>query len=131
MSCPSCSSASPVIFAGDGGSRMHVLHDGRTVTGSKGYSLIRASRGISRGVWYVELRINPPDSAGSLDVTIPHVRVGWATSLSDVDGPVGSDHYSFSYADRTGNKFYQSEGHTYGPTYGHIYTQSPSSTTLS
>lgn len=120
MPCAStyCYYAQPVIFAGDGGSHIRVKSDGRTVIGSKGYCLIRASRGVSRGSCYVEMRVNHADKTQTINDTAAHLRLGFATRLAQLDGPVGSERHSYSYADKVGNKYHEGRGEAYGPIFG-------------
>ena len=67
------------------------LNDDRTsVTGEKGYSMIRATHPVSHGSWYFEVTIKekPGDSA---------LRVGWAQKLANLQAPCGYDKFSYSW----------------------------------
>ncbi|VDP52661.1 unnamed protein product [Soboliphyme baturini] len=53
------------------------LSDDRlTATGEKGYSIVRASHGVSRGTWFCEMKV-VDQSEGS------HSRIGWSQSLGE------------------------------------------------
>jgi len=94
--------------------RAHQLkvHDDRlTVTGEKGYSMIRATHGVSRGNWYFETTIlDLPDGA--------HARIGWSQALGQVQAPCGYDKFSYAIRTRKGTRFHQSFGKTYGKEFG-------------
>ena len=45
-------------------------------------------------------------------------RLGWSTEKGDLQGPVGYDKLSYSYRNRTGQKFWRSRGNPYGEPYG-------------
>uniref|UniRef100_A0A0B7APG6 B30.2/SPRY domain-containing protein n=1 Tax=Arion vulgaris TaxID=1028688 RepID=A0A0B7APG6_9EUPU len=86
--------------------QLKVSDDRLTVTGEKGYSMIRASHGVSYGEWYFEVRIDemPNDNAA---------RVGWSLSLGNLQAPCGYDKFSYSWRSRKGTAFHQSRGHHY------------------
>ncbi|TRY88154.1 hypothetical protein DNTS_029456 [Danionella cerebrum] len=62
--------------------RLKISDDRLTVTGEKGYSMVRASHGVRKGSWYFEVTVDemPPDTAA---------RLGWSQ-------PLGK-HYSDGY----------------------------------
>ena len=53
---------------------MKISDDRLTVTGEKGYSMVRASHGVRKGSWYFEVSVDemPPDTAA---------RLGWSQPL--------------------------------------------------
>ena len=57
--------------------QLKVSDDRLTVTGEKGYSMIRAPNGINNGSWYYEVTITemPSDTAA---------RVGWSQALGRI-----------------------------------------------
>ena len=123
--------ASPTVLLSDGYAGTHVLLDGCTMRGSRGYSMVRASHSLSHGSWYVEVSWllseddtapHPHGSRGnarqSTDCYAPAVRVGWCTADAPIDAPVGFDAGSFGYASRTGQAFHQSQGKLYGQPFG-------------
>ena len=86
--------------------QLRVNDDRLTVTGEKGYSMIRATHGVTRGNWYFEVSIRemPPDSA---------VRLGWSQSLGTLQAPCGYDKFSYSWRSKKGTRFHQSRGKHY------------------
>lgn len=54
--------------------QLKISDDRLTVTGEKGYSMVRASHGIRKGAWFFEVSIDdmPPDTAA---------RLGWSQPL--------------------------------------------------
>ena len=54
--------------------QLKISDDRLTVTGEKGYSMVRASHGVRKGSWYFEVSIDemPPDTAA---------RLGWSQPL--------------------------------------------------
>jgi len=86
--------------------QLKVSDDRLTVTGEKGYSMIRASHGINHGNWYYEVRVDemPNESA---------CRLGWSLSLGNLQAPCGYDKFSYSWRSRKGTAFHQSKGHHY------------------
>ena len=54
--------------------QLKISDDRLTVTGEKGYSMVRASHGVRKGAWYFEVSIDemPPDTAA---------RLGWSQPL--------------------------------------------------
>ena len=86
----------------------------RTVTGYKGYRMVRATHGVASGAWYFEVKILEPMN-GEED---GHTRIGWCTESGDLNAPVGYDINSYSYRDVNGTKFHESRGGEYGDAYG-------------
>ncbi len=73
------------------------------MTGEKGYCMVRATHGVSRGVWYYEIKIEDmPDNSA--------VRLGWAQELANLQAPLGYDKFGYSWRSRKGTKFHQSKG---------------------
>lgn len=56
---------------------------------SKGYCCSKASHGVESGSWYFEVKI-----------VRGWVRVGWAQTLAEIQGPVGYDEYSYGISNR-------------------------------
>ncbi len=68
----------------------------------RGYRSARATHGVVHGAWYFEvecLRGNYPHG---------HMRLGWATSKSNLDLPVGYCADSYAYRDVNGDKVNES-----------------------
>lgn len=80
--------------------------DGLTVTGEKGYSMIRATHGINKGTYYFEVKIlsMPNDSAA---------RIGWGMSCANLQAPLGYDRYGYSWRSVFGTKFHEARGKSY------------------
>uniref|UniRef100_A0A672I961 Ash2 like, histone lysine methyltransferase complex subunit n=1 Tax=Salarias fasciatus TaxID=181472 RepID=A0A672I961_SALFA len=58
--------------------QLKISDDRLTVTGEKGYSMVRASHGVRKGAWYFEVTVDdmPPDTAA---------RLGWSQPLGESD----------------------------------------------
>ncbi|XP_070187573.1 set1/Ash2 histone methyltransferase complex subunit ASH2-like [Littorina saxatilis] len=86
--------------------QLKLSDDRLTVSGEKGYAMIRASHGVLSGQWYFEVTVNelPEPSA---------VRVGWSQPLGNLQAPCGYDKFSYAYRSRKGSAFHQSKGHHY------------------
>lgn len=56
--------------------QLKISDDRLTVTGEKGYSMVRASHGVRKGCWYFEVSVEdmPPDTAA---------RLGWSQPLGE------------------------------------------------
>nr|ALJ75660.1 ASH2 [Schmidtea mediterranea] len=77
-----------------------------SVTGDKGYCMIRATQPVSRGCWYFEAKIvEQPDNS--------HARIGWSQSLGNLQAPCGFDKFSYACRSRFGTAFNQSKGKHY------------------
>lgn len=59
--------------------QLKISDDRLTVTGEKGYSMVRASHGVRKGAWFFEVTIDdmPPETAA---------RLGWSQ-------PLGRQHF--------------------------------------
>ncbi|CAL9145614.1 unnamed protein product [Musa hybrid cultivar] len=95
------------------------LSDDRLSAGStKGYRMVRATRGVQEGAWYFEIKVVRLGETG-------HTRLGWTTEKGDLQAPVGYDGNSFGYRDVDGTKIhkalrekYGEEGYTEGDVIG-------------
>ncbi|KAJ6221961.1 hypothetical protein RDWZM_000506 [Blomia tropicalis] len=83
--------------------QLKVSDDRKSVSGEKGYSMIRANSGVTRGIWYYELKITdmPGNSA---------TRIGWSQELANLQTPLGYDKFGYSWRSRKGTKFHESIG---------------------
>ncbi|ELU02273.1 hypothetical protein CAPTEDRAFT_182172 [Capitella teleta] len=90
--------------------QLKISDDRLSVTGDKGYSMVRATYGVSKGAWYYEVTIDemPSDSA---------TRIGWSQSLGILQAPCGYDKFSYSWRSRKGTRFHQSKGCHYSEEY--------------
>ncbi|XP_048876494.1 set1/Ash2 histone methyltransferase complex subunit ASH2 isoform X2 [Brienomyrus brachyistius] len=106
--------------------QLKISDDRLTVTGEKGYSMVRASHGVRKGSWYFEASIDdmPPDTAA---------RLGWSQPLGNLQAPLGYDKFSYSWRSKKGTRFHQSIGKHYSNSYGQgdilgFYIELPDST---
>uniref|UniRef100_A0A8C9ZY81 Ash2 like, histone lysine methyltransferase complex subunit n=1 Tax=Sander lucioperca TaxID=283035 RepID=A0A8C9ZY81_SANLU len=91
--------------------QLKISDDRLTVTGEKGYSMVRASHGIRKGSWYFEVTVEemPPETAA---------RLGWSQPLGNLQAPLGYDKFSYSWRSKKGTRFHQSIGKHYSSSYG-------------
>ncbi|KAH9842537.1 uncharacterized protein C8Q71DRAFT_207753 [Rhodofomes roseus] len=94
-----------------------VTQDGLGLKGEKGFRSARCNAPVRAGKWYMEVKVEmgggekPPDSQrreGS------HIRLGWARREAPLNGPAGSDGYSYAFRDKTGEKVHLSRPRPYG-----------------
>ncbi|KAA8549783.1 hypothetical protein F0562_001467 [Nyssa sinensis] len=84
------------------------LSDDRLSAGStKGYRMVRATRGVVEGAWYFEIKVAKLGETG-------HTRLGWSTEKGDLQAPVGYDANSFGYRDIDGSKIHKALREKYG-----------------
>ena len=84
------------------------LSEDRLSAGStKGYRMVRATRGVVEGAWYFEIRVVKLGETG-------HTRLGWSTEKGDLQAPVGYDGNSFGYRDIDGSKVHKALREKYG-----------------
>ncbi|KAE8037178.1 hypothetical protein FH972_009790 [Carpinus fangiana] len=84
------------------------LSDDRLSAGStKGYRMVRATRGVVEGAWYFEIKVVRLGESG-------HTRLGWSTEKGDLQAPVGYDGNSFGYRDVDGSKVHKALREKYG-----------------
>uniref|UniRef100_A0A8C5BCS5 Ash2 like, histone lysine methyltransferase complex subunit n=1 Tax=Gadus morhua TaxID=8049 RepID=A0A8C5BCS5_GADMO len=90
--------------------QLKISDDRLTVTGEKGYSMVRASHGVRKGSWYFEVSVDemPPDTAA---------RLGWSQPLGNLQAPLGYDKFSYSWRSKKGTRFHQSMGKHYSSGY--------------
>ncbi|XP_014210534.1 set1/Ash2 histone methyltransferase complex subunit ASH2 [Copidosoma floridanum] len=95
----------------DRAQQLKVSEDRLTVTGDKGYCMIRATHSVSRGTWYWEATLDdmPENSA---------TRLGWGQEYANLQAPLGYDKFGYSYRSRKGTRFHESRGKHYGTGYG-------------
>ncbi|KAL6642239.1 hypothetical protein ACP70R_020420 [Stipagrostis hirtigluma subsp. patula] len=80
--------------------RIELSDDRLTASSTKGYRMVRATRGVAAGAWYFEVRVVHLGPTG-------HTRLGWATNRADLQTPVGYDAYGFGYRDIDGAKVHK------------------------
>jgi len=92
-----------VLSLHDRAPQLKVSEDRKTVVGEKGYSMIRANAGVTKGIWYYEVKINEmPDNSAT--------RIGWSQELANLQTPLGYDKFGYSWRSRKGTKFHESIG---------------------
>uniref|UniRef100_A0AAQ5XSB8 Set1/Ash2 histone methyltransferase complex subunit ASH2 n=1 Tax=Amphiprion ocellaris TaxID=80972 RepID=A0AAQ5XSB8_AMPOC len=91
--------------------QLKISDDRLTVTGEKGYSMVRASHGVRKGSWYFEVSVDdmPPETAA---------RLGWSQPLGNLQAPLGYDKFSYSWRSKKGTRFHHSKGEHYSSGYG-------------
>ncbi|KAM3599948.1 uncharacterized protein V6R79_014273 [Siganus canaliculatus] len=91
--------------------QLKISDDRLTVTGEKGYSMVRASHGVRKGAWFFEVHVDemPAETAA---------RLGWSQPLGNLQAPLGYDKFSYSWRSKKGTKFHQSMGKHYSSGYG-------------
>ena len=91
--------------------QLKVAPDGLTVTGDKGYSIVRGTHSLSYGRWYYEFKVlECPGNAA--------IRAGCGTVLSVLQAPLGYDRFGYSWRSRKGTIFHDSRGQRYSDGYG-------------
>ncbi|KAK9692321.1 hypothetical protein RND81_09G256100 [Saponaria officinalis] len=84
------------------------LSEDRLSAGScKGYRMVRATRGVSEGAWFFEIKVVHLGESG-------HTRLGWSTERGDLQAPVGYDGNSFGFRDIDGSKVHKALREKYG-----------------
>ncbi|KAI5076890.1 hypothetical protein GOP47_0008955 [Adiantum capillus-veneris] len=81
-----------------------------SASSTKGYRMVRATRGVQEGTWYYEIVVEQLGPTG-------HTRLGWSTQKGDVQAPVGFDSNSYGYRDLDGSKTHVAVRETYGDLY--------------
>uniref|UniRef100_F6WHI9 B30.2/SPRY domain-containing protein n=1 Tax=Ciona intestinalis TaxID=7719 RepID=F6WHI9_CIOIN len=90
--------------------QLKVSDDRLSVTGEKGYSMIRASYCVKVGGWYYEATVmDMPEGSAA--------RIGWSQKLGNLQAPLGYDKFSYSWRSRKGTRFHQSRGKHYSDGY--------------
>jgi Set1/Ash2 histone methyltransferase complex subunit ASH2 len=85
------------------------LNDDRlTVTGDKGYCSVRSTHCVSHGAWYYEVTITSMPSNTA-------TRIGWAQHLANLQTPIGTDKFGYSWRSKKGTIFHEASGFHYSP----------------
>ncbi|CAF1162961.1 unnamed protein product [Rotaria sordida] len=80
------------------------LNDDRlTITGDKGYCSVRSTHSVSHGTWYYEVTITSMLSDTA-------TRIGWAQHLANLQTPIGTDKFGYSWRSRKGTIFHEACG---------------------
>ncbi|GJW59163.1 protein TRAUCO [Tanacetum coccineum] len=84
------------------------LSEDRMSAGScKGYRMVRATRGVTDGAWYFEIKVVSLGESG-------HTRLGWCNEKGDLQAPVGYDGNSYGFRDVDGSKVHKAVREKYG-----------------
>ncbi|XP_004291769.1 PREDICTED: protein TRAUCO [Fragaria vesca subsp. vesca] len=87
--------------------KVEVSDDRMSAGSTKGYRMVRATRGVVEGAWYFEIRVMSLGETG-------HTRLGWSNDKGDLQAPVGYDGNSFGYRDIDGSKVHKALREKYG-----------------
>jgi len=87
--------------------KVELSEDRMSAGSTKGYRMVRATRGVVECAWYFEIRVLNLGESG-------HTRLGWSTEKGDLQGPVGYDGNSFGYRDSDGSKIHKANKEKYG-----------------
>ncbi|KAJ7561920.1 hypothetical protein O6H91_03G047700 [Diphasiastrum complanatum] len=90
--------------------RVELSTDRLSAGSTKGYRMVRATRGVVEGAWYFEIRVEKLGPTG-------HTRLGWCTQKADIQAPVGYDTHGYSYRDLEGSKVHSALREPYGEAY--------------
>ncbi|KFM27687.1 Set1/Ash2 histone methyltransferase complex subunit ASH2 [Auxenochlorella protothecoides] len=82
-----------------------------TLSSSRGYRTVRATHGVSSGAWYYEVTVESLGQTGA-------ARIGWATAVAELQGPVGGDAKGYSYRSLEGSKVHAGVRADYGSAWG-------------
>ncbi|XP_043226696.1 set1/Ash2 histone methyltransferase complex subunit ASH2-like [Amphibalanus amphitrite] len=89
---------------------LRISDDRLSVTGDKGYCMVRATHCVRRGTWYWEATITAqPEGA--------HCRIGWGGPLANLNAPLGYDKFGYSWRSRKGTVFHEARGRHLSPGY--------------
>ncbi|KAK4741976.1 hypothetical protein SAY87_025564 [Trapa incisa] len=98
--------------------KVELSEDRMSASSTKGYRMVRATRGVCEGAWYFEIKVEKLGETG-------HTRLGWSMEKGDLQAPVGYDGNSFGYRDIDGSKVhkalrekYADEGYKEGDVIG-------------
>ncbi|XP_071808635.1 set1/Ash2 histone methyltransferase complex subunit ASH2-like [Asterias amurensis] len=100
----------PYLALHDRAPQLKISENRLSVTGEKGYSMVRATHGTNRGSWFFEITVEDmPEGTAT--------RIGWSQPLGNLQAPLGYDKFSYSWRSRKGTRFHQSIGKHYGEGY--------------
>ncbi|KAK8953501.1 hypothetical protein KSP40_PGU011204 [Platanthera guangdongensis] len=87
--------------------KVELSDDRLSAMSTKGYRMVRATRGVVEGAWYFEIQVIRLGDSG-------HTRLGWTTENGDLQAPVGYDGNSYGYRDIDGCKIHKALREEYG-----------------
>ncbi|CAN8288296.1 unnamed protein product [Cochlearia groenlandica] len=86
--------------------KVEISEDRLTAESSKGYRMVRATRGVVEGAWYFEIKVVNLGETG-------HTRLGWSNDKGELQAPVGYDGNSFGFRDIDGCKIHKASREKY------------------
>ncbi|OAF66945.1 hypothetical protein A3Q56_05331 [Intoshia linei] len=93
----------------DRAATLKISNNRKTVTGDKGYSVVRPTNGAMFGNWYYEVSIDKMKHPAA-------TRIGWSTKYGNLQAPCGYDKFGYSWRSIKGTKFHDSRGKHYSDT---------------
>ncbi|XP_075542537.1 set1/Ash2 histone methyltransferase complex subunit ash2 isoform X2 [Dermacentor variabilis] len=98
--------SSVLLAMHDRAPQLKLSDDRLSVTGEKGYCMVRATHGVEEGAWYFEATIEDmPENCAT--------RIGWSQELGNLQAPLGYDRFGYAWRSRKGTKFHESRGYHY------------------
>uniref|UniRef100_A0A915CN41 B30.2/SPRY domain-containing protein n=1 Tax=Ditylenchus dipsaci TaxID=166011 RepID=A0A915CN41_9BILA len=86
--------------------QLKLSDDRLTITGHEGYSIARATHGVSRGCWYFEVDfLSQPEGS--------HTRIGWSQPFAVLQACLGYTKFSYSWRSLKGTAFHDARGMHY------------------
>ncbi|PIN01471.1 hypothetical protein CDL12_26021 [Handroanthus impetiginosus] len=102
--CPDLKICLSKIFKAE---KVELSEDRLAASSTKGFRMVRATRGVTDGAWYFEIKVVHLGETG-------HTRLGWSTEKGDLQAPVGFDANSYGYRDIDGSKVHKALRDKYG-----------------
>ncbi|XP_074618385.1 set1/Ash2 histone methyltransferase complex subunit ASH2-like isoform X2 [Acropora palmata] len=91
-----------LLSMNDRAPQLKLSDDRLSVTGEKGYCMVRGTHGVTKGKWFFEATVDlPQDSA---------TRIGWSQLYGNLQAPLGYDKFSYSWRSKKGTRFHESRG---------------------
>uniref|UniRef100_A0A146KS09 Set1/Ash2 histone methyltransferase complex subunit ASH2 n=1 Tax=Lygus hesperus TaxID=30085 RepID=A0A146KS09_LYGHE len=91
--------------------QLRISEDRLSVTGEKGYCMVRSTHAVSRGSWYFEVTVDDMKDGSA-------ARLGWAQEYANLQAPLGYDKFGYAWRSRKGTRFHESRGKHYSSSYG-------------
>ncbi|KAJ7380308.1 Set1/Ash2 histone methyltransferase complex subunit ASH2 [Desmophyllum pertusum] len=98
-----------LLSMNDRAPQLKLSDDRLSVTGEKGYCMLRATHGVTKGNWYFEATVDLPADTAS--------RIGWSQLYGNLQAPLGYDKFSYSWRSKKGTRFHESRGKHYSDGY--------------
>ncbi|CAH8663114.1 unnamed protein product [Schistosoma rodhaini] len=95
-----------VLSLSDRANHLKVHESQLSVTGEKGYCMVRATHSVNSGTWYFEATITEQPEGSA-------TRIGWSQMYGNLQAPCGYDKFSYSWRSRLGTAFHESRGKHY------------------